>query len=256
MNMWVGCTVGEIFKHVKFGSEWQLWPVFCSHTTTVWQDLSSVWNFDTACTQLVVSQNLVHRGTTSSNLRQEPKMELDLSPWLKAPTEWSEPQEHQEVEGRGGEEAGEESFNFSIALSRTRSCPSSSTHLKKMFFGDQRESGVLITHLHPRSSLLETCETSWSCFGSLKETPNRFLRKITKGVAAVIYSFPPLYPEEQKWKARNTCMNDPPALRAHTHIRLCLPGQLLAVFHMCGGAPSRDGGEKSRGVCHCEHGSP
>lgn len=39
----------------------------------------------------------------------------------------------------------------------------------------------------------------------------------------------------------------PTHMRAHTHIRLCLPGQLLAVFHMCGGAPSRDGREKSRG---------
>lgn len=76
------------------------------------------------------------RRTTSQSLRDQHKIKCDLWPYSGLKKGWQERQGHEEVKGRyggGGRKSWgrEESFNFSIVLSGTCSCPPNSTHLKE-----------------------------------------------------------------------------------------------------------------------------
>ena len=82
------------------------------------------------------------------------------------------------------------------------------------------------------------------------EKQQGFLGQITKEMTRMIYLLiHSAVPRGAEMKGHNH-MHENTHTHTHTHTHTAsslLPGQLLAVFHMCGEAPYRDSGERSRG---------
>lgn len=204
---------------------------------------------------------------TSSNLKQEPKMELDLSPRSKLQksdrSRGSIRRWREEVgEGETRLRVGEETFNFSIALSRTRSRPSNSTRLRKCV---GRPKGGRCAH-HTSASVFVSPGNVWNIlklFWEPEGDTKPFSSKDHKRSGCGYLFIRSPVPRGAEMKGPKHMHERPPPhhlpppthTRAHTHPPVPPWAAVSSVSHVWRSSQQWRRGEES-GVCRCERRSP